>query len=662
MASSTSNAHEQLVAPGTVVNGKYRIERVIGVGGMSIVVEAWHLDFDERVAIKFLSPSLGANQEAVARFEREARVLFKIKSPYVCRVLDIPRLDTRSPYLVLEFLEGEDLAVRLTHRVASGVQDSVDWIVQACDAVAEAHARGIVHRDIKPENLYLARSADGNSRVKVLDFGLSKIASPQGAERQRTLTATEQAMGTPHYMSPEQWMSARDVGPATDQWSLAVILYELLSGLPPFDGEQLPQVCTAVLHAPMPALVPRAPGVPADLEVAIRRALEKEPGNRFANLGGFAKAIASFGRSESRAIADRIVRMFEQAESLLQSAELARLSASSLAAIRASFPGAALPAPPPSRAGGAVPSPVSSRAGGVVPSPVSSRAGRSAREEGASPNTSKSEPRKAEAAPIGVDASPSEVPAPTASSPGAEPVRLSEPSSVELDLDVDAIVDDAPAQPRRLPLPKTTIELKALPKMPVLPFVSPDASAPPGEVDAAPSLRKRSQTAQSWQRHGSERPSRREPSARKVGIISFAVALAVLGLVGFLAGPRMVAAVRGGEVFTSAVSAPPTGLAPSAAQASAPTAGAKSEAAASATPSTGLEASDSVVPSAKPASSSAPVASASASTHSPKAPQKAPTPKPPARVTPTIRPPLPVPPKAPPLPRSKKGGSIFDDR
>ncbi|MBM4357919.1 MAG: protein kinase, partial [Deltaproteobacteria bacterium] len=130
MSNVQPNPLEKLVAPGTVVSGKYRIDRVIGVGGMGVVMEAWHLDFDERIAIKFLSPALCTNHEAVARFEREARVLFKIKSPHVCRVLDIGRLPGGSPFLVLEFLEGEDLANRLTHRKASPIQDAIDWTVQ----------------------------------------------------------------------------------------------------------------------------------------------------------------------------------------------------------------------------------------------------------------------------------------------------------------------------------------------------------------------------------------------------------------------------------------------------------------------------------------------------------------------------------------------------
>jgi serine/threonine-protein kinase len=328
----TASQPEQAAKPGDVLCGKYRVERVIGTGGMGVVMEAWHLQFEERVALKFLSTPLAKSDEAVARFEREARVLFKIKSPHVCRVLDVGKTDAGAPFLVLEFLEGDDLANKLVDRKAMAVEDAVDYIVQACDAVGEAHCRGIVHRDIKPENLFLSRAADGSLRIKVLDFGLSKMASSDSTgPRQRVLTNTEQAMGTPHYMSPEQWLSARDVGPASDQWSLAVILFELLAGVPPFDGEQLAHICSQVLHGALPSLTERRPNVAIDLEQALRRALDKDPNARFGNLGQFAAAIARFGRSDSRSISERIARMFEQADALLQSAELSRASFASIA-------------------------------------------------------------------------------------------------------------------------------------------------------------------------------------------------------------------------------------------------------------------------------------------------------------------------------------------
>jgi len=535
MSTERSNLLEQLAAPGTVVNGKYRVDRVIGEGGMGLVVEAWHLDFDERVAIKFLMPTLGTNSEAVARFEREARVLFKIKSPHVCRVLDVGRLDSGSPFLVLEFLEGEDLANRLVHRTASPLEDAVDWIVEACDAVSEAHARGIVHRDIKPENLFLARSADGRSRIKVLDFGLSKIAEANPVERQRALTSTEQAMGTPHYMAPEQWLSARDVGPASDQWSLAVILYELLAGVPPFDGDQLPQVCSAVLHAPMPSLAARAAQVPQQVEEALRRALAKDPAHRYETLAGFANALAPFGRSESRAIASRIARMFEQADQLLRSAEMARLTPATLAAISASYPGIVAP------------------------------------------------PRASD--PGGASASmPASTPAAVPSAPTAAPaLPLARPS--------------APAEPSQGAVPAASPWME-------LSLGGHTASPVPNNEavgdGATGSQRKRLQTAQSWQQPlSADRPSLAAPSARKVGAIAFVSALAVLGVLGVLLGPRVVAAVRG----PSPTGASPTGASPASSSSALPSAAA--EQARKADPSAVLP-----LASAAPSASAAPPASA----------------------------------------------------
>ncbi len=309
---SIDESFETVARAGDVLLDKYRIERILGRGGMGFVAEAWHLQLDERVAIKFLLPSLAKDADAVARFEREARVLFKLKSPHVCRVLDVAKGEHGAPFLVMEFLEGHDLSALLTERQGSPIADAVDYVVQACEAVGEAHARGIVHRDIKPENLFLAKSPEGLKHIKVLDFGLSKVAAAKGAKRERTLTNTGQSMGTPDYMSPEQWLSTRDVGPATDQWALAAILYELITGYPPFEGESLPMLCTQVLHGTSRPLHDRRPDAPAALDAILTRAFIKNPQGRFANVGRFAEAIAPFGSQDSVAKAARLVRMFEQ--------------------------------------------------------------------------------------------------------------------------------------------------------------------------------------------------------------------------------------------------------------------------------------------------------------------------------------------------------------
>jgi serine/threonine protein kinase len=302
-----------IASPGDVVAGKYRIDKIIGSGGMGIVVEAWHMHFEERVAIKFLLPHMGANDEARERFEREARAAFKIKSEHVARVIDVGKLDGDVPYMVMEHLAGTDLGVMLTDRRGVPIEAAVEYVLQACEAVAEAHALGIVHRDLKPENLFLVKRADGTPCIKVLDFGLSKMSGQKGAQRERALTATSQVMGTPQYMSPEQWMSAKDVGPHADQWALGVILYELVTGAQPFDEDTLAQLCTQVLRGDPEPLAKLRPDAPAGLERVILRALSKDKEDRYANVGQFALDLHHYGPARARASARRIAGVFNRA-------------------------------------------------------------------------------------------------------------------------------------------------------------------------------------------------------------------------------------------------------------------------------------------------------------------------------------------------------------
>lgn len=291
------------LSPGDVIAGKYRAQRIIGRGGMGVVLEAWHLDFDEPVALKLLLPEVRANDEAVGRFEREARAAFKIKGEHVARVLDVGKTESGAPYLVMEFLDGSDLADVLAREKRMSVGDAVDCILQACDAVAEAHSLGIVHRDLKPENLFMTRRPDGSSSVKVLDFGLSKVHG--GETRDRMLTATYQVMGTPHYMSPEQWLGAGDVGPSADLWALAVILYELITGAAPFRGDKLMDVCRQVLEGEPPAMASFGVDVPPGLEAVILACLRKTPKERIANVGELAVKLHAFAHREGRLAAKR---------------------------------------------------------------------------------------------------------------------------------------------------------------------------------------------------------------------------------------------------------------------------------------------------------------------------------------------------------------------
>src|SRR6188768_2962187 len=201
---------------GHVLAGKYRIERVLGQGGMGVVVAATHLQLGERVALKFLLPQAIHNPEAVERFAREARAAVKIKSEHVARVSDVGLLESGAPYMVMEYLEGYDLSTWLQQRGPLPVEQAVEFILQACEAIAEAHALGIVHRDLKPANLFVIQRADGVLSVKVLDFGISKATGLIGSG---DMTTTSAVMGSPYYMSPEQMGSTKDTDTRADIWA-----------------------------------------------------------------------------------------------------------------------------------------------------------------------------------------------------------------------------------------------------------------------------------------------------------------------------------------------------------------------------------------------------------------------------------------------------------
>jgi len=280
------------VREGTVLVGKYRVERVLGQGGMGIVVAARHEQLDDRVAIKLMLPAVAANPEAVTRFVREARAAAKIKSEHVARVSDVGTLETGEPYMVMEYLEGADLSALLQHHGRLPVEQAADYLLQACEAIAQAHELGIVHRDLKPANLYVVNNRrDGLPFVKVLDFGISKMAS---SAVDSSMTKTSALMGSPLYMSPEQMNSARDVDLRSDIWSLGVIFYELLSGQPPFNGDTLPQVCAQILTAPIPDVRRLVPELPDGVTQVLYRCLERDPSRRFGNVDELATALAPF--------------------------------------------------------------------------------------------------------------------------------------------------------------------------------------------------------------------------------------------------------------------------------------------------------------------------------------------------------------------------------
>jgi serine/threonine-protein kinase len=236
----------------------------------------------------------------------EARAAAKIRSEHVARVLDVGTLPSGAPYIVMEYLEGRDLATMLEQSGPLPVIQAVDFLLEACEALAEAHRADIVHRDLKPENLFVARRADGSELVKVVDFGISKNL---GKETQgRALTNPSTAVGSPQYMAPEQ-MQARGVDVRADIWALGVILYELLSGRQAFEGETLPEVCAKVLGQEPPNLRSVRGDVPESLERIVTRCLSKVPDGRYANVGQFAQELAPFGSQQAQTSLQRIGRV-----------------------------------------------------------------------------------------------------------------------------------------------------------------------------------------------------------------------------------------------------------------------------------------------------------------------------------------------------------------
>jgi eukaryotic-like serine/threonine-protein kinase len=297
---------EYPVRPGDVLAGKFTVERVLGVGGMGVVVAARHIHLDEHVAIKFMLPEIAAKGgELVARFMREGRAAVKIRSEHVARVTDVGLLENGAPYLVMEYLQGRDLQQVLETDGRLAPEHALDFVLQACEAIAEAHSLGIVHRDLKPANLFLAHRADGSACVKVLDFGISKMARTG----ESGVTRTQATMGSPLYMSPEQVMSAGNVDMRADIWSLGVILYQLVSGQLPFDGESVAQLVFKVVQQPPRPLRQVLPDVHPALEAAVMRCLEKDRAARFQSVGEMAVALAPAAPERSQLSIQRITRL-----------------------------------------------------------------------------------------------------------------------------------------------------------------------------------------------------------------------------------------------------------------------------------------------------------------------------------------------------------------
>jgi len=334
-ASDPPNSARRPIEIGEILADKYLVEEVIGEGGAGIVVAAHHLELDERVALKFLRADVLHDPDVVARFAHEAKAAVSIKCEYVARVFDVGVAPSGTPYFVMEYLEGHDLAAELAQRGPFPVKNAVECAMQVCEALAVAHAKGIIHRDIKPENLFLVSRGDDLPVIKVLDFGISKAVLP-GSMFGSSLPKLDKTrvLGTPLYMSPEQIRSTEDVDARSDIWSLGMVLYELLTGSPGFVGDSVSTVCATILREPLPPLAKSRPDLPTDLAAIIERCLQKEPSQRFPDVAELALALLPYAPKRARLCAERACNALRAAGSSARvvstmpppSAETARIS------------------------------------------------------------------------------------------------------------------------------------------------------------------------------------------------------------------------------------------------------------------------------------------------------------------------------------------------
>ena len=290
-----------LPSSGAMIAGKYLLGEVIGVGGMGVVLAGEHVELQQPVAVKLLLPRVALYPGARDRFVREARAAARIPGEHAVRILDVGTTEDGVAYMTMERLEGSDLSALLQQRGQLPATEAVDFVLQAIEGVSAAHAVGVVHRDLKPSNLFLAQRKGGRSIVKVLDFGISKTLTGSDAVAMQTLTDPNAPIGSPQYMAPEQIVDGRSVDARADLWALGVILYELLSGQPPFDAASISHLFVKILHEPQRPLSEMRPDLPEALVGVIAACLTKDPGLRVASCAELRRLLLPFASERMRA-------------------------------------------------------------------------------------------------------------------------------------------------------------------------------------------------------------------------------------------------------------------------------------------------------------------------------------------------------------------------
>ena len=307
--SGTRFADASPLRPGEIIAGKYRVERVLGAGGMGVVVVATHLQLRHPVAIKVLAMRSAECEPAVPRFLQEARAAARIQNEHVVRVFDVGVLPDGPPFIAMEFLEGNDLGRLLEERGPLPLPEALECLLQACEGISEAHAVGVVHRDLKPANLVRCERPGAPPLVKVVDFGISKLMGTAASSADMVVTAPHEILGSPFYASPEQIRSSRHVDGRADIWALGAVCYAMLAGEPPFQADTFSRLCTRIIEARAVPLDRRRPDVPPSLAAVIERCLAKEPEDRFQTVAELACALAPFAPPRALVHIERIVSL-----------------------------------------------------------------------------------------------------------------------------------------------------------------------------------------------------------------------------------------------------------------------------------------------------------------------------------------------------------------